>query len=94
MNDLTFTVTMRNVPEDLEAGDLATEMAEALETCVQDWPEIEVAPLELVLPGELMRVRDHRGFSHGLKPGDDKDICCVSCIREGKSRDRPANPAP
>lgn len=49
MKDLTFTVTVRNVPGDLEAGDLATEMADALDTAVQDWPEIEVSPLELVI---------------------------------------------
>lgn len=33
-----------------------------------------------------MRVRDHRGFSHGLRPGTDRDINCGSCIQEDATR--------
>jgi hypothetical protein len=30
----------------------------------------------------MMRVRNHKGFGHGLKPGTDEDINCSSCIKE------------
>jgi hypothetical protein len=30
----------------------------------------------------FMRVREHRGFGHGLRPGTDRDINCPSCKRE------------
>jgi hypothetical protein len=29
-----------------------------------------------------MRVRQHKGFGHGLRPNTDQDINCTSCIRE------------
>lgn len=29
-----------------------------------------------------MRVREHLGFGHGLQPGTDRDINCLSCISE------------
>ena len=29
-----------------------------------------------------MRVREHRGFGHGLRPGTDRDINCGSCQAE------------
>lgn len=31
---------------------------------------------------EVMRVRHHHGFSHGLAPGTDRDINCTQCMRE------------
>lgn len=30
----------------------------------------------------VMRVREHRGFGHGLRPGEDRDLNCPSCKRE------------
>jgi hypothetical protein len=32
--------------------------------------------------GIKMRVRNHRGFGHGLNPGTDHDMNCPSCQRE------------
>lgn len=29
-----------------------------------------------------MRVRNHKGFGHGLRPGTDQDMNCLSCQRE------------
>ncbi len=29
-----------------------------------------------------MRVREHHGFGHGLRPGTSDDVNCTSCIRE------------
>lgn len=29
-----------------------------------------------------MRIRQHKGFGHGLRPGTDQDINCSSCKRE------------
>lgn len=29
-----------------------------------------------------MRVREHRGYGHGLRPGEDWDMNCLSCKRE------------
>lgn len=52
MRNLTYTVTMRNVPDDVEAGDLADAIWEGLAAYVQDWPEIDVSPIRLILPGE------------------------------------------
>jgi hypothetical protein len=31
------------------------------------------------------RVREHRGFGHGLAPGTDRDINCGSCTREDRN---------
>jgi hypothetical protein len=28
------------------------------------------------------RIREHRGFGHGLRPGEDHDMNCPSCLRE------------
>lgn len=50
--DLTFTltITVRNVPANLDAGDVATDLAEDLDLFTRDKPAIQVSPLELVLP--------------------------------------------
>ena len=29
-----------------------------------------------------MRIREHKGFGHGLRPGTDEDINCLSCQKE------------
>jgi hypothetical protein len=31
---------------------------------------------------KIMEVREHKGFSHGLRPGAAMDISCPSCQRE------------
>lgn len=36
-----------------------------------------------------MRVREHHGFGHGLRPGDDQDINCLSCKREREAGAEP-----
>jgi hypothetical protein len=33
-----------------------------------------------------VRVRNHKGFGHGLAPGLDHDMNCPSCIREHKNK--------
>lgn len=37
----------------------------------------------------VFRSRRHRGFSHGLRPGTDHDINCISCQREHERGQRP-----
>lgn len=32
------------------------------------------------------RVREHRGFGHGLRPGENRDLGCPSCTREDRNR--------
>lgn len=46
---------------------------------------------------EVVRVRHHKGFGHGLRPGCDSDMNCLSCKREQKEGRRPvitAGPVP
>lgn len=31
------------------------------------------------------RVREHRGFGHGLSPGEDRDLNCPVCTREDQA---------
>lgn len=38
-------------------------------------------------PNATMRVREHRGFGHGLRPGEAGDLNCAACIREGLPAD-------
>lgn len=32
--------------------------------------------------GSNLRIRWHNGFGHGLRPGETRDINCLSCKRE------------
>lgn len=36
-----------------------------------------------------MRIREHRGFGHGLRPGTDEDINCPSCKAEKEAGKAP-----
>lgn len=36
-----------------------------------------------------MRVREHHGYGHGLRPGEDRDLNCPSCKREQQSGTEP-----
>jgi hypothetical protein len=33
-----------------------------------------------------MRVRWHRSYGHGLRPGEDRDLGCPNCTREDRNR--------
>lgn len=53
MRNLTYTVTMRNVPDDLEAGDVGEFLGDAIDTMLaQTMPDVEASPVRLILPGE------------------------------------------
>ena len=36
-----------------------------------------------------MRIREHHGFGHGLRPGDDWDMNCPSCKAEREAGKTP-----
>lgn len=41
---------------------------------------------EPVITDGLMRVREHHGYGHGLRPGEDRDINCPNCRREDEHK--------
>lgn len=37
-----------------------------------------------------MRIREHKGWGHGLRPGEDRDINCCACKREHEQGQEPS----
>lgn len=46
----------------------------------------DIAEAGTITEGSIMRVRNHQGFGHGLRPGTDSDMNCLSCQREDAAR--------
>lgn len=46
----------------------------------------EIAEAGTITEGSVMRVRNHQGYGHGLRPGTDRDINCADCTAEADAQ--------